>query len=384
MFEEKAFLKKPLPTGMIGGGEGSQIGYAHRNALKRDDLFVLKAGAFDLDRNKGRDFGVSINIDAARCYRDYKELITEEQKRDDGIKVLIIATPNNTHYEIAKMALEHGLHIICEKPLTFTVDEAKELQTIAMKKQCIAGVMYGYSGYTMVEQMRQMIKDKIIGDIRIIDMQFAHGYHAQEVEKHDAGTKWRMTPEVSGASYVLGDIGTHCFQMGQYVGGLEVDKLLCTRQSFIKNRMPLEDNAYVWLKYKNGAVGTLWASAINIGSAHGFKVRVIGEKGSIEWWDEHPNQLSIAGEDGIAKTYEHGHHYLHDYAKFNRIGGGHPEGFFDSWANLYRRYGLHMAHIANEHEDGKRWFPSFHEGIEGVKFIEKAVSSSQQEIWVDF
>ena len=385
MFEEKSFLKEPIPTGMIGGGKGSQIGYAHRNSLKRDGLFALKAGAFDINPERGREFGVSINIDATRCYDDYQKLITAETNRDDGIKALIIATPNHTHYTIAKMALENGLHIICEKPLTFTLEQAEDLQKIATKNKLVVGVMYGYSGYIMVEQMREMIAQNQIGDIRIIHMQFSHGYHASEVEAHDAGTKWRVTPEVAGSTYVIADIGTHCFQLGQYVCGLEVDKLLCIRQSFIKSRAPLEDNAYIMLQYKNGAVGSLWTSAVNIGSAHGFKLRVIGSKGSIEWWDEHPNQIKFASDDGIEKTYEHGQGYLHENAQFNRIGGGHPEGFFDSWANLYRRFGLHMAGIADDYDDGKRWYPSFKEGIEGVKLIENSArSADNNNIWVNF
>ena len=389
MFEEIGFIKNPISIGMIGGGKGSQIGYSHRNALARDGLFALKAGAFDINPENGRDFGVSINIDADRCYNDYQTLINEESKRndggrDDGIKALIIATPNNTHYPIAKMALENGLHLICEKPLAITLQQAEDLQRLATEKQAVVGVMYGYSGYVMVEQMRQMVRNGDIGDVRIVNMQFAHGYHASEVEHDDAGTKWRVTPEISGGSYVLGDIGTHCFQMGQYVAGLKVEKLLCIRQSFVKSRAPLEDNAHILLKYKNGAVGSLWTSAVNLGSAHGFKLRVIGDKGSIEWWDEHPNQITVANQDNIEKTYQHGHGYLHESAQYNRIGGGHPEGFFDSWANLYRRFGLHMAGIADKFDDGKRWFPSFNEGIEGVKFIEKAIASADNEQWVEF
>lgn len=385
MFEDKLFIDNPIPIGMVGGGKGSQIGYAHRTSLARDKLFCLKAGAFDIDYQRGQEFAASIGIAADRCYENYQTLIEGEAKRAEGIKALIVATPNNTHYAISKMALEHGLHVICEKPLTFHIAEAEELQKIATRQGLIMGVMYGYSGYTMIEQMHQMIKKGDIGSVRMVNMQFAHGYHAGEVEKHDAGLKWRITPEISGHSYVIGDIGTHCFQLAQYVTGLSVDRLLCTRQSFIPSRAPLEDNAQILLQYKGGAIGYLWASAINIGSAHSQKIHVIGETGSIEWWDEHPNQLKIAFADGVQKLYEHGHGYLHEEAKFNRIGGGHPEGFFDSWANLYRRFGLHMAKLAHLHQDGGYWYPSFKEGIEGVKLIEKAVySANHHNIWVEF
>ena len=240
MFEEISFIKEPIAIGMIGGGKGSQIGYSHRNALARDGLFKLKAGAFDINPERGRDFGVSINIDGSRCYNDYQTLIIEESKRneggrDDGIKALIIATPNNTHYPIAKMALENGLHIICEKPLAITLQQAEDLQRLAKEKNAVVGVMYGYSGYVMVEQMRQMVNNGDIGDVRIVNMQFAHGYHANEVEQDDAGTKWRVTPEISGGSYVLGDIGTHCFQMGQYVAGLS-NRKIAVYQAIIRKK----------------------------------------------------------------------------------------------------------------------------------------------------
>ena len=368
---------------MVGGGSGSQIGYAHRDAAQRDKLFKLVCGAFDINHQRGIRFGMDIGLDKQRCYKDYQTLIAAEKKRKDGIEVLTIATPNNTHYEITKAALCANLHVICEKPLTFNTQQAQELKALAEAKNLLLAVMYGYSGYVMIEQARQMIAQDMLGQVRIVNMEFAHGYHAEAVEKHNTGMRWRITPEVAGPSYVLGDIGTHCFQMGQLLSGLTVEQLMCIRQSFVKNRAPLEDNAYVLLTYQNGAVGSLWASAVNIGAAHSFKVRIIGEKGSLQWWDEHPNQLKVAMLNQPEQTLEHGFPYMLPSAQFDRIGGGHPEGFFESWANLYRRFGIHIAGIKDDLE--QQWFPTAQEGLEGVRFVEKCVESANHGgRWVKF
>ena len=381
MFKEK-IPAKPLRLGMIGGGAGSQIGYAHRNAAQRDGHFQLVAGAFDLDFERGKDFAQKLNLDLSRCYPDYQSLFRAEAMREDGIQAVVVATPNNTHYEISKYALESGLHVICEKPLTFTSEQAQELANLSVKNNLVLAVMYGYCGYPMVEQARSMIKSGELGEVRLVKMEFAHGYHAKEVEAEDSGTKWRISPAIAGSSYVLGDIGTHAFQMGQHLAGCEVRDLLCQRQSFIASRAPLEDNAHVLLNYQNGAAGSLWASAVNIGSAHGFKVRIIGSQGMLEWWDECPNQLQVAFHNRPLQIYEKAMPYLSQAAQFHRIGGGHPEGFFDSWANLYARFAAAMS--CQDREQEKLWYPSHHEGLEGVLFVEKCVESAEENKWLDF
>jgi predicted dehydrogenase len=369
---------------MVGGGKGSQIGYPHRAAAARDGLFQLLAGAFDIDAERGCSFGTSLGIEAARCYADYRALIERERERGDGIEVLTIATPNNTHYEICRAALRAGLHVICEKPLTFTEQEAVELADLAKSQRRILAVMYGYTGFQMVQQARSMVASGELGDIRVVHMQFAHGYHAAAVEQADAGTRWRVSPAVSGPAYVLGDIGTHCFQLGALISGLSVESLCCIRRSFIPSRAPLEDDAHVLLQYQGGAVGMLWTSAVNIGSAHGFKVRVVGSKGSVEWWDEQPNQLRVAFLGGAEQIYERGMGYLHDSARFDRVGAGHAEGFFESWGNLYRRFGLAMADDPAAGEPGF-WYPDATDGLDGVKFMLRCVTSADsQGKWVSF
>ncbi|MCF4176499.1 Gfo/Idh/MocA family protein [Vibrio sp. McD22-P3] len=390
MFNEERHFEQPIRWAMVGGGRGSQIGYSHRNAAQRDGLFKLVAGAFDLDADRCRDFGVNLGLDPERCYSSYKELFAQEAQREDGIQAVSIATPNSTHYEICKAALEAKLHVVCEKPITFTTEEAQELKTIAAQNNRVIGVMYGYTGFPMVQQAREMVQRGDLGEIRVINMQFAHGFHNEEYEKNDPGLKWRVSPEVSGPTYVLGDIGTHAFYLNEVMTGLEVDSLACMRQSFIESRAPLEDNAHVMIKFKGGAVGTLWASAVNSGSMHQQKIRIVGSKASIEWWDEYPNQLRYEVQGEAPRVLERGMGYLYQDAEgvaSNRVGGGHAEGYFESWANLYHRFA--MAFDAADRDDQEAlagiWFPGIDAGIEGVRLCEKCVESADQgAAWVSY
>ncbi|MDD1830151.1 Gfo/Idh/MocA family oxidoreductase, partial [Photobacterium sp. ZSDE20] len=221
MFNEERHFDQPIRWAMVGGGRGSQIGYSHRNAAQRDGLFKLVAGAFDLDPERCRDFGNNLGLDSDRCYANYQEMFEQEAQREDGIQAVSIATPNSTHYAICKAALEANLHVVCEKPITFTTEEAEELKEIAAKNNRVIGVMYGYSGFPMVQQAREMVQRGDLGEIRVINMQFAHGFHNEEYELNDPGLKWRVSPEVSGPTYVLGDIGTHAFYLCEVMTGLE-------------------------------------------------------------------------------------------------------------------------------------------------------------------
>lgn len=390
MFNEERHFEQPIRWAMVGGGRGSQIGYSHRNAAQRDGLFKLVAGAFDLDADRCRDFGENLGLDGDRCYANYKEMFEKEAQREDGIQAVSVATPNSTHYEICKAALEANLHVVCEKPITFTTEEAEELKQIAAERNRVIGVMYGYSGFPMVQQAREMVKRGDLGEIRVVNMQFAHGFHNEEYEKNDPGLKWRVSPEVSGPTYVLGDVGTHAFYLCEVMTGLEIDRLSCMRQSFIKSRAPLEDNAHIMMQFKDGAVGTLWASAVNAGSMHQQKIRIVGSKASIEWWDEQPNQLRFEVQGEAPRILERGMGYLYQDAPgvaSNRVGGGHAEGYFESWANLYHRFAL--AFDAADRDDQQAlseiWFPGIDAGIEGVRLCEKCVKSADQNAaWVEY
>ncbi|MGG1396512.1 Gfo/Idh/MocA family oxidoreductase [Bacillus salipaludis] len=380
-------VEKPIRWAMVGGGRGSQIGYIHRSSALRDNNFELVAGAFDINPERGRDFGVNLHVSPDRCYPDYKTMFEEEVKREDGIQAVSIATPNGTHYEICKAALNAGLHVVCEKPLCFTTDEAKELEALAKEKNRVVGITYGYSGHQAIEQARQMIANGDLGEIRIVNMQFAHGFHSGAVEENNASTKWRVDPKMAGPSYVLGDLGTHPLYLSEVMlPNLKIRKLMCARQSFVKSRAPLEDNAYTIMEYDNGAIGTVWSSCVNAGSMHGQKVRVIGSKASIEWWDEQPNQLRYEIQGKPVQIVERGMDYLYpDALADDRIGGGHPEGLFEAWSNLYTRFAKAMAAVERGETLEVVWYPGIEAGVEGVRWVENCVRSADNgAVWVEY
>ncbi|GGE16006.1 oxidoreductase [Aureimonas endophytica] len=379
----------PIRWAMVGGGRGSQIGYIHRSAALRDRHFELVAGAFDLDPERGRAFGAELGLEAGRCYPDHATMFAEEAARPDGIRAVSVATPNNTHYAITKAALEHGLHVVCEKPLCFTTAEALELADLARARGRIVGVTYGYAGHQLIEQASAMVARGDLGEIRLVNLQFAHGFHSEAVELENPATRWRVDPRFAGPSYVLGDVGTHPFYISEVIlPHLKVKRLLCARQSFVRSRAPLEDNAVTLMEYDNGAFGTVWSSAVNAGSMHGQKVRITGAKASLEWWDERPNQLSFEVQGEPARILERGMPYLHPEALADdRIGGGHPEGLFEAWSNLYDRFAIAME--ASDRGDTARLaalrYPDIAAGVEGVRWVENCVRSADRGgVWVDY
>jgi predicted dehydrogenase len=389
MISGEKCIANSIRWAMVGGGRGSQIGYIHRSAALRDSTFVLMAGAFDLDPERGREFGVGLGVAPERCYPDYQAMFEAEAKRADGIQAVSIATPNNTHFEICKAALEAGIHVVCEKPLCFTVEEAQELRKLAADKNKVVGVTYGYAGHQMIEQARQMVARGDLGEIRIVNMQFAHGFHSEAVEQANPATRWRVDPKFAGPSYVLGDVGTHPLYLSEVMlPDLKIKRLMCARQSFVKSRAPLEDNAFTLMEYDSGAVATVWSSAVNAGSMHGQKIRVIGSKASIEWWDERPNQLSYEIQGQPAQVLERGMGYLYpDALADDRIGAGHPEGLFEAWSNLYYRFA--MAMDATDRGDTALLetirYPDIHAGVEGVRWVENCVRSADKGgVWVDY
>lgn len=386
MYYGEKKVENPIRWAMVGGGKGSQIGYIHRSAALRDFNFDLVAGAFDINPERGKEFGKQLHVAEERCYPDYKTMFLEEAKRPDGITAVSIATPNGTHYEITKAALLAGLHVICEKPLCFTTEEAKELEELAEKQKKVVGVTYGYAGHQMIEEARQMIARGDLGAIRIVDMQFSHGFHNVAVEETTASTKWRVDPKIAGPSYVLGDVGTHPLYLSEVMlPDMKIKRLMCSRQSFVASRAPLEDNAMTIMEYENGAVGYLWSSCVNCGSMHGQKIRIIGEKASIEWWDEHPNQLTYEIQGEPVRVLERGMGYLTpDALEDDRIGAGHPEGLFEAWSNLYSRFAQAMAAM-DKGEKTTFWYPDVHAGVEGVRWVENCVRSADHGAeWVDY
>ncbi|MFA0813447.1 Gfo/Idh/MocA family protein [Microbulbifer epialgicus] len=325
-----------LTWGLIGGGEGSQIGLAHRIAANVDGLFQLSAGAMDLDANKGRIFAQSLGIHPSRAYGDWKEMLDYEYKRTDKLNLVTVATINSTHFEITKAFLEAGFNILCEKPMTITVEEAEEIVSICRSKGMICAVNFCYSGFSLVRQMREMVLSGELGKIRVINAEFAHGYHANVQDQENPSIRWRYSPATAGVSSVLADAGAHALHLACFVTGQEVKSISADFASIIPGR-ELEDDAMVNFRMDDGTVGRLWASSVAIGRMHGLTLRVFGEKGGLFWQQEHPNQLYYTPMNGRTQIIERGSSDLSTAAtRASRMGYGHSEGFPMALANIYR------------------------------------------------
>ncbi len=384
-------LEHSIRWAMVGGGLGSQIGYIHRSSAQRDNNFKLVAGAFDINPERGIAFGKDLGVDADRCYPDYKTMFAKEAEREDGIEAVSIATPNSTHFEICKAALEAGLHVVCEKPLCFTSKEADELKALAKAKNRVVGVTYGYSGHQLIQQARQMIERGDLGQIRVINMSFAFGAYNVKLEETNPAAKWRFDPSKAGISFAMADVGTHpLFIIEAMIPDMKIRNLMCTRQAFVEGR-ELEDNAFTIMNLsgsknvQEGAQVYCWSSSINCGARHYHKIRVVGSKASLEWDDERPNQMSYEIEGEPVRILERGAGYLYPEARVeDRLLGGHAEGLFEAWSNLYRRFAIAMAG-ADSSEYGDFWYPDIEAGANGIKWLEKCVESADNGAkWVDF
>jgi len=389
MLNGEKLIDRPLRWGMVGGGRTGQVGYKHRTGALRDGTYQLVCGAFDLDVERGRDFGVSLGVEADRCYADYKELITNETVRENGVEVVSIATPNFTHYEITKACLKAGLHVICEKPLFFTVAECEELEELAAEKGRIVGVTYGFTGHPMVHQMAAMVAKGTLGEIRIVDLQYTHGFNAGDDVGAPEAVKWRTNPLTAGPTFVLGDIGTHLYYLSEIVlPHLKIEKLLCDRKAFIESRAPLEDHATVLTHYDNGARGRLWVSSVNAGNMGSQRYRFVGSKASVEWSDSNPDQLLYDVQGEPNRILHHGMPYLEEESlAIDRMGALHAEGLGDSWSNIY----LWIAQAIDAKNRGDEAFlkthhyPGIKAGTEGVRWLENCVRSADAgSAWVDF
>ena len=393
MINGSKVIDHSIRWGMVGGGKGSQIGYIHRSAAQRDNNFQLVAGAFDINPERGIAFGEELGLAPDRCYPDYQTMFAEEAKREDGIEAVSIATPNGTHYAICKAALEADLHVVCEKPLCFTTEEAAELQALAKEHGRVVGVTYGYSGHQMIQQARQMIRHGDLGQIRIINMSFAFGAYNIKLEDTNPAARWRFDPTKAGISFAMADVGTHPFFIVEaMIPDMKIKNLMCTRQSFVEGR-ELEDNAFTIMNLEGtehvqeGAQIYCWSSSINCGARHYHKIRVVGSKASIEWDDERPNQMTYEIEGEPVRVLERGAGYLYPEARVeDRLLGGHAEGLFEAWSNLYRRFAVAMAASEDgEAEYGDFWYPDVNAGAQGMKWLEKCVESADNgSIWVDY
>ena len=355
-----------LRWGLIGGGEGSQIGPAHRLGAGLDGAFEFVAGALDHRPDAGREYGQRLGLASDRAYGDWQEMLEGEAKREDRIELVTVATPNSTHFEISKAFLEAGFHVLCEKPMTMTIEEGEEIVRLAEKTGKICAVNYGYSGYSLVRHMKAMVARGDLGTIRLVKAEFAHGHHSDAADADNPRVRWRYDPAQAGVSAQFADCGIHALHMASFVIGQEVDRLSADTVSCIASR-ELEDDAMVNLRFDGGTVGRLWTSSVAIGRQHGLTLQVFGENGGLKWEQEHPNQLCWMPLNGRLEIIERGAANLSPEAdRTTRVTIGHAEGMPLAFANIYadlaeaiaaRKEGRDMDPAANLYpraEDGLR------------------------------
>jgi predicted dehydrogenase len=366
---------------MIGGGKGSQIGDTHRLAAQLDRHFVLTAGALDIDPDRARDFGVELGIAADRSYGSWRDMLAAERERPDRLDLVTIATPNNTHYEVARSFLDAGFAVFCEKPMTLTVDEAADLIALSRVRRTLCAVNYGYSGYPMIRQARAMVADGTIGKARVVAAEFAHGGHADARTADAPGTKWRYDPAIAGDSAVLTDAGSHALFLATFVLGARLEEVSAVFDRCMPGRQ-LEDDAQLALRFTGGTVGRLWTRTIAIGRMHGLTIRLFGETGGLSWSQEQPNQLFYTPLGEATRILERGTSYLAPEAQIaSRTGGGHTEGFVEAVANLYGDTALVLSGGPGA-DLARRRLPTVEDGFEGVASVAAAVTSaSTGTVW---
>jgi predicted dehydrogenase len=375
-----------LKWGMIGGGEGSQIGPAHRLAAGLDAQFDFVAGALDHDLARGRDFGQRLGLAADRAYGDWPEMLAGEVARADRIDLVTVATPNSTHYEITKAFLEAGIHVLCEKPLTVTEAEAEDLVLTARRTGKICAVNYGYTGYALVRHMRAMVARGDLGRVRLVVAEFAHGHHANAADMDNPRVRWRYDPALAGVSAQFADCGIHALHMASFVTGQEVATLSADFASCLPGRV-LEDDAMVNFRMDQGTVGRLWTSSVAIGRQHGLTIQVFGETGGLRWAQEQPNQLYYMPLGQRLQVIERGEGNLSPEAdRASRVTVGHAEGMPLAFGNIYRDLAetLIAAREGRKPDPAISLFPIADAGLRSIAAIHAAVASAGQKgAWVD-
>lgn len=375
--------------GMVGGGQGAFIGAVHRMAAALDGEIELVCGAFSSSPEKSRASGAALHLPPERCYGSFADMIEQEKNRpaEERMHFVSIVTPNHVHFAPAKMALENGFHVICDKPLAFNMEEALELEKTVAQTGLLFALTHNYTGYPMVKQARQMIRHGELGALRKIVVEYPQGWLSTDIEA--SGQKqaaWRTDPSRSGIAGAMGDIGTHAENLAEYVTGLRITELCADISTFVPGRL-LDDDGNVLLHFDGGAKGILHASQIAAGEENNLNIRVYGEKGGLEWRQMEPNTLIVKWLDQPVQLYRTGGvGPLYPEAQAHtRIPAGHPEGYLEAFANIYRNFArCVLARIEGRDPDPLYTdFPSVHDGVRGMRFIEKVIASGQsREKWV--
>ncbi len=373
--------KHRIRLGMVGGGRDAFIGSVHRIAARIDDHYELVAGAFSSTPEKSAASAADLGVASERAYGSFADMAEREAARDDGIEAVAIVTPNHLHYPVARAFLEQGIHVICDKPLTSTLDDAKALRALSRASHSVFALTHNYTCYPMIRQARQMVAEGLLGDIRLVQSEYAQDWLTLDQESQGMKqAEWRTDPARSGAGGATGDIGTHAYNLARFVSGLELESLSADLDSFVAGRR-VDDNGHVLLRFKGGAKGMLWCSQVAPGNENGLRLRVYGTKGGLEWGQEDPNRLwhTPFGEPKRLIT-RGGAGSGEAAARMTRIPAGHPEGYLEGFANIYTE----AAHAIHARRDGAPMpegvvFPDIDDGVEGVAFVDACVRSSRQD-----
>ena len=370
---------RPIRLGMVGGGEGAFIGAVHRMAARLDGHFELVAGALSSTPDKAQRSGLALGLDPARIHTDFRQMAQREARLKDGIEAVAIVTPNHMHAPVALAFLKAGIHVICDKPLTTTMAEAHKLRQAAEKSGVIFCVTHNYTGYPMVRQARAMVQAGDLGNIRIVQVEYAQDWLTSDLET--TGQKqadWRTDPSRAGAGGCIGDIGTHAYNLADFITGLELAELSAELTTFVPERR-VDDNVQIMLRYANGARGSLWASQVAPGNENNLKIRIYGTKGGLEWRQEYPNQLFWSPFGEATRILARGTGSAGpEAARITRVPSGHPEGYIEAFATIYSE----TANAIRAYQRGERHaaevvFPTIHDGVKGVAFIEAGIRSSR-------
>ena len=381
-------MDRRMRIGMVGGGKDAFIGGVHRIALRLDGNYELVAGSFSSNFDNSKETGKDLGLAEDRIYETYQEMAEKESARSDGIHVVAIVTPNHLHVPIAKIFAEKGIHIICDKPLALSSEEAIELKNIVENNKIIFALTHNYTGYPMVRHARSLIQKNDLGSIRVVQAEYPQDWLTTKAE--DSGLKqaeWRTDPKRSGNGGCIGDIGTHAFNLIRFITGLEVDELSADIHTFVKGRL-LDDNAQIMLRFKGGAKGAIWSSQVAVGNENNLKIRVFGENGGLEWRQEDPNYLYYTKFGHPTQKITRGSGSASEEASnVTRIPPGHPEGYLEGFANIYSDVYKRLFAQTNKqnYDQSNDCYPTIYDGVEGMRFIETVLESNNNNSkWIPF
>ena len=372
---------KKLNLGIVGGGSKSWIGHVHRIAARYDDQYEIVAGVFSRNVKSSTEFGRKIGVSKERCYSNYKEMANEEAKRKDGINVVAIMTPPSSHQIIAETFIDKNIHVISDKPFAGNLEQAKKLyKKIKLNKKIKYALTHNYSAYPMVREAKVLVEKGKIGKVEYVNVEYVQDWSdGKNLTSKNAKKKlkWKLDSKIVGASAVLNEIGTHAYHLASYISGLK-GKTIFADIKQVSKKIKMDDNAQVMINFTNGAKGMFWTSVMAKGGVYGLKIRIFGSKGSIEWVQNDPGYLKFNPSRGAVKLLERGFHNAELSKKFSRIKFGHPEGYLDAFANIYREFATSIKSKTKQ----RNFYPNEDEGLETAKFINACKISSRKKRWV--